>query len=289
MFGVDINPTHLALCLLNKQGNPIQFLDIPLDLTGNQRQNQDAIGVAVRKVVEYALAQRATIAHEELNFTRAKKSLRYECSRKTAKLLSSFAYRAILTTLDCRARRDGVTTIALNPAWTSLLGQVNYAGTYGVSVDQGAACAIGRRALGFSERVRPWVLGKLVGTTPTQPSKAYGAHTTAAPQPIVGSPPRSEAVGQVHQGKRTNVGTLHMVGKALRSGGSPRLRRTTWDAAGLCLRRPQWPPDTLSNATPISAAERSAQAGTTVAPTTSMVGMPMRGLPHLAYSDQVGK
>jgi hypothetical protein len=87
-----------------------------------------------------------------------------------------------------------------SPAWTSVLGQANYAGVYGVSVDQGAACVVARRALGLRTRVRPYVAHVL--------SRERGTGHTSSGQP-----------------------GLKLVAKAL-----PK-RRSTWEPSGLCLRR----------------------------------------------------
>jgi hypothetical protein len=47
--------------------------------------------------------------------------------------------------------RAGVEVIAVNPAWTSVIGSVNYAARFGLSVHLAAAAAIARRGLSFSE------------------------------------------------------------------------------------------------------------------------------------------
>jgi hypothetical protein len=47
--------------------------------------------------------------------------------------------------------RAGIEVIEVNPAYTSTIGAVNHAPQRGISVHQGAAMAIARRGLGFSE------------------------------------------------------------------------------------------------------------------------------------------
>jgi len=54
--------------------------------------------------------------------------------------------------LKAAAFRVGVTVIEVNPAYTSVIGAVNYAQQKGISVLMGAAFAIARRGLGLSER-----------------------------------------------------------------------------------------------------------------------------------------
>jgi hypothetical protein len=157
VLGMDLNPDHVAWCVVGTDGNPLAWGKIALELTGSVAQNADSIGRAVAKLIRVARTHGAVIAHEKLDFTRSRANLRYGCARKLAYLLSSFAYHKFFATLSSRARREQVAVVSVNPAWTSVLGQANYAGVYGVSVDQGAACVIARRALGLRTRVRPYV------------------------------------------------------------------------------------------------------------------------------------
>ena len=202
MLGVDVNPDHLAWSLVNRSGNPVRWGKIVLPLTGDARHDADAIGVAVGGLVAIAKSQGAAIAHEDLDFSRSRAGLRY-LPRRLARLLSSFAYNRILTTLASRCAREGVRHVPVNPAWTSVLGQANYAGVHGVSVDQGAACVIARRALGFSSRLRPAVARTLPGAKrPSRIGHKAGRHT-------------------------------HQLRRAAKAMGK---RRSTWDRGGLCLR-----------------------------------------------------
>ncbi len=199
VMGIDLNPDHVAFCVVDRDGNPLSWGKVPLDLTGSTSQNADSIGRAVAELVALAKAHGAAIAHEALDFSRSRANLRYGCSRRIARLLSSFAYNKFFSTLASRARRDKVALVFVNPAWTSVLGQANYAGVYGVSVDQGAACVIARRALGLRTRVRPYV-----------------AHALS----------QERVAGHTSSGKPG----LKLVAKAL-----PK-RRSTWEPSGLCLR-----------------------------------------------------
>jgi hypothetical protein len=153
-LGVDVNPDHLALCLVNGDGNPVLWQKLPLDLSGSTAQNADRIGLAAKAVCDIATLYAVPIVCEQLDFGKARTNLRYLAPR-LARLLSSFAYRKILSSIDSRAARCGILLLHISPAWTSVLGQANYAVPYGVSVDQAAACVIARRGLGLRERARP--------------------------------------------------------------------------------------------------------------------------------------
>ena len=155
-LGMDTNPDHLAWCLVDTQGNPTRWGKIPLALNGKRDHDAAAIGEAVKELVALAKSCRVVLVTEKLDFARKRAELRY-LPRKLARLLSSFAYSKILTGVHARCIEEGVHHVSVNPAWTSALGQANYAVPHGVSVDQAAACVIARRGLGLSTRVRPQV------------------------------------------------------------------------------------------------------------------------------------
>ncbi|MDA8287187.1 MAG: transposase, partial [Actinomycetota bacterium] len=169
VLGADLNPDHLAWSLLKADGNPVSFGRIALDLSGSAEQNRDRLGVAVAALVEVARRHGAAIAVETLDFTRARAQLR-SSSRRLKRLVSSFAYHKFFAVLSSRCAREDVAVISVNPAWSSVLGQANCAGVRGISVDQGAAAVLARRALGLRERVRPAVARRL-------PRSAADGHT----------------------------------------------------------------------------------------------------------------
>lgn len=160
VLGADFNPDHIAWCLANHDGNPVRWGRIDIDLSGTAAQNRDRLGMAVAELARIAKAHGAAISVEKLDFTRARAQLRY-ASRRIKRLLSSFAYNKFFSILASRCAREGIEMVSVNPAWSSVLGQANYAGVHGVSVDQGAACVLARRSLGFRERVRPAVARQL--------------------------------------------------------------------------------------------------------------------------------
>ncbi|MGH6815082.1 MAG: hypothetical protein ACREC6_05205, partial [Hyphomicrobiaceae bacterium] len=66
--------------------------------------------------------------------------------------LSGFAYAKIGAGLHSAAFRRGIEVITVNPAYTSIIGAVNYARRLGLSVHCAAALAIARRGLRLAER-----------------------------------------------------------------------------------------------------------------------------------------
>jgi IS605 OrfB family transposase len=151
-LGVDINADHLALAEIDRFGNLVRPLRIDCHTYGKtQDQARATIGDAVKVAVAIAREAGKPLAIEKLDFAKKKAALGAEHPRRS-RALSSFAYSAIGVGLRAAALRAGVEVLAVNPAYTSTIGAVNHAQPHGISIHQGAAFAIARRALGWRER-----------------------------------------------------------------------------------------------------------------------------------------
>lgn len=159
-LGIDINVDHLALGVINDDGNPIGHWSIPLALRGKTSTQREAIiGDAITKVIEIAHKHNARIVLESLDFSKKKREMgeagkrRTQFEKKYARMLSSFAYKQISVAIMRSAGRHAISACHVNPAYTSLIGEINYARRYGLTRHQSAAIAIARRAMGCSERI----------------------------------------------------------------------------------------------------------------------------------------
>ena len=167
--GVDVNADHLAVGVLDRFGNAVKVERIDLPTYGKTTHQAKAlIGEAVVKVAQLAHSLHKPLVIEKLNFAKKKAELE-TTSAKNARMLSSFAYNQVSKGIKAAAFRLGVEVIEVNPAYTSVIGAVNYAQPKGFSVHQGAAIAIARRGLGLSERS-----AVAVGVVPV----ANGGHVT---------------------------------------------------------------------------------------------------------------
>lgn len=110
------------------------------------------IGDAATQIIQICESTRKPLVIEDLDFQKKKAASR-EQRTPYVRMLSSFAYRAILTHLKGRGASRGIQVHSVNPAFTSLIGRVKFAERYGLSVHHTAALAIGRRYLGISERM----------------------------------------------------------------------------------------------------------------------------------------
>ncbi len=179
VIGVDLNADHLAVAETDASGNYLNAWRAPLVTYGkNTHQAEALIGDVVATVVQYAKEAGKPIVIEKLDFRRKKTSLEGE-SRKYSRMLSSFSYGKIKAYFLSRGYREGVEIHQVNPAYSSVIGQVKFMERYGLTVHQAAALVLARRLLGFSERIpRRWVapVGNGVHVAFTVPARKRVKH-----------------------------------------------------------------------------------------------------------------
>jgi IS605 OrfB family transposase len=155
VMGIDINayPFHLALAYVPTDGNLEKFERIDLrqmeGKTKNQRENI-AWRIA-RQVVERALENGKAIVVEDLQ--KVPKGRRGDGLAKLRRKLHRWAYRSVLEKIEVYAKRMGVQLIKVNPAYTSIIGKLKYSPMLGIDKDVAGAYVIGRRGLGFEEKL----------------------------------------------------------------------------------------------------------------------------------------
>jgi IS605 OrfB family transposase len=152
-LAVDLNEDHLAVTLVDRLGNSIGRETLPFPVAGTEEGVAAAmIGEAVAQICAWAKALHFGVACEDLDFGRKRAALK-AVGRRHARRLSGFAYARFFQLLAARCARDGVDLCKVNPAFTSVIGGTKYARWRGFSRHHAAALVIGRRALGFGERL----------------------------------------------------------------------------------------------------------------------------------------
>jgi IS605 OrfB family transposase len=157
VLGIDVNadPYHLALAVVSPDGNLTRYLTLSLeevDRASNRGAKELALWKVAHQVVAIAEEHGVAIATERLKYLR--KSKRGDGSgRHFRRTQHRFAYRSLLEKIHSLARKRGVEVIEVNPKDTSTIGMLKYAPLLHLSKDVAAAYVIGRRALGFAERL----------------------------------------------------------------------------------------------------------------------------------------
>ena len=154
VIGIDINADHLAVTETDRSGNPILNRRFDLSTYGKTKnQTKALIGDVVKEIVEWSVGTQKPIVVEKLSFEKKKCELRETGNSRYSRMLSSFAYKAIILGIKFRAFRFGVEVQEVNPAFTSIIGRVKFSKRYGLSVHGSAALCVGQRFLGISEKV----------------------------------------------------------------------------------------------------------------------------------------
>ena len=152
-IGIDINTDHIALAETDRFGNIINKKRYDLCFYGKDKNQARAmIGDISAQIVSYAKSCKKPIILERLDFQKKKASFNRRQSKKWARKLSSFAYRTIIETIKSRSWQEKIEVHQVNPAYTSVIGAVNYCKRYGLSPHHSAALVIARRYMGLSER-----------------------------------------------------------------------------------------------------------------------------------------
>ncbi len=155
VMGIDINayPFHLALAYVSTDGNLERFERIDLrEMEGKTQNQREHIAWHIaRQVVERALENGKAIVVEDLQ--KVPKGRRGDGLAKLRRKLHKWAYRSVLEKIEVYARRIGIQLIKVNPAYTSIIGKLKYSPMLGIDKDVAGAYVIGRRGLGFEEKL----------------------------------------------------------------------------------------------------------------------------------------
>lgn len=156
LIGIDINNDHLAVVEIDRHGNFLECMTLPLDLENKTTgQRNDIIGKTIIKLKDYALLKNKDIVVEKLDFKNKKRELEdRNQNRKYNKMLSQFSYQKILNGIDMIGNKYGIRVRKVDPAYTSLIGEVKYSNELGLSIHMAAAYVIARRGYEYKEKIR---------------------------------------------------------------------------------------------------------------------------------------
>jgi IS605 OrfB family transposase len=152
---VNADPYHLALAVVSPDGNLVRYLTLSLeevDRAPNRGAKELLLWKVAHQVVALAEEHSVAIVTERLKYLR--KSKRGDGSgRHFRRKQHRFAYRSLLEKIHSLARRRGVEVLEVSPQDTSTIGMLKYAPSLHLSKNVAAAYVIGRRALGYEEKL----------------------------------------------------------------------------------------------------------------------------------------
>jgi len=148
-IGVDINSGFLIAAEIDRHGNRLQVRRLNTPECGRTQHQRDAArGEAVKELVQWAERTGKPIVLEALELEKKKRAR----NTKTRRKVSALAYRAIRAQIEARAFDKGVEVRVIDPAYSSVQGQL-LAVKQGLTVHGGAALVLARRTLGYREHL----------------------------------------------------------------------------------------------------------------------------------------
>lgn len=145
-IGSDFNVNFAQICFVDRFGNPLDELSIKYSMYGKTSCQIDAmLGDMARDMCELGRYYKIPIFIEDLGLENAKKSL--DNSPKYNRMIHLFPYKKFRDALESRGRKTGVEIAAVNPSYTSVIGQFKFMKKYGLSSHGSAACVIARHGM----------------------------------------------------------------------------------------------------------------------------------------------
>jgi IS605 OrfB family transposase len=156
VIGIDVNarPFHLALAEVSHDGNLQSYKSIYLShllkyKSRNRKEYEEWL--IAHEVIRFAKEKGKAIAIEDIK--KLPKGKRGDGKAKIRKILQFFSYRRILKKIESLANQEGIEVEKVNPAFTSVIGMIKYCPQYFIDKDVAGAYVIGRKALGFQEKI----------------------------------------------------------------------------------------------------------------------------------------
>ncbi len=151
-IGIDLNPGSIGWAYVDADGNLKTKGQLPLQMGLHKVAQQSQIVDVCLQLAVLAITFQCPIVCEELDFSDKKQRLG-EAGRKYSRMLSSWAYNEFYKQLNSILSNRGIELIAVNPAFTSIIGLFKYLKMYGLASDEAAALAIARRGMRLSEKL----------------------------------------------------------------------------------------------------------------------------------------
>lgn len=151
VVALDFNLGHIDITELDSKGNLLNYKTLYYDLTKNSKENEVSLRKVLDVVGQYAYTKHKIIVVEDLNLTELKTKMNSD--RKNQKTLNryihSFPYSRYNNIIDNLRIKYHIDTIKVNPAFTSIIGELKYSNSKKLNAHIAASYVIGRRGLGF--------------------------------------------------------------------------------------------------------------------------------------------
>lgn len=149
VIGVDINPDGVALVETDFHGNMINHMYIKKQRIQDAKENKrlNDIRMLAVEVVKCAKSLNKPLVIEKLKIDNKKNSY-----KKFNRIKHNFIYRKIIDAIISRGLKERVSVREVEPAFTSILGNLKYKNMYSLNRHTAAALVIARRGMGIREK-----------------------------------------------------------------------------------------------------------------------------------------
>ena len=153
VISADLNYDNISWAELDSQGHRLCGGMIKFDICGKTtNQITDILGRASSILVSICREKKKPLIIEDLDLKKKRASMAYGIKASNRKV-SHFAYQKLTSLIIGKTFRFGIGVIKVNPAYTSLIGKTKYLKKLRCPVHMAAAYVIGRRGMGFGEKV----------------------------------------------------------------------------------------------------------------------------------------
>ena len=155
-IGIDFNKGFLAVSEIDRSGNLVET-DVFKYRFGCGNKTQSDLEECISKIIKRALETGKDVCFEDLNFKDKKsKTLKGTTDRdkKYNSMLHNLAYSLYIKLITNIAFRNKISTIRVNPAWTSWVAKNKFCERMKLNIHTGASFVIARRGLGIKDTVK---------------------------------------------------------------------------------------------------------------------------------------
>ena len=170
VVAIDLNAGHVDAAETDARGNLVNAMTRYYMIDGTSSENAASMARTVKEIIEYAASKGKEAVIEDLDMRDSKKNA-WDRNKKLNKILGSFPYARFERSVSYWCIECNTSYTNVNPAYTSVIGTLKYASRRCVPSHQAAAYVIGRRGMGFHERVPREYLPYLPGMEASEWSK----------------------------------------------------------------------------------------------------------------------
>lgn len=148
----DMNYDNISMSELDRSGNLVHHEVIRLYPEGHSSGHiTQQISHALEHIFQYARTVHKPIVCENIESIQRKKF--YDKNTKRTRHISMFACNKMAMLTAAKSNKYGIAITTVFPAYTSKIGILKYKKRYGLTTHEAAAFVIGRRGMGFVDRL----------------------------------------------------------------------------------------------------------------------------------------